>query len=407
MFSHDVLFKEEKLGLQSVDLLCEEEHEEQSEDPQRQEEEPLPEGVQEEEDPENQVCELRDRKKLRKPDFLGVPVAWFADSEPSNFQETMSSGESEKWSAAMEEEIDALHKNNTWILVNKPKDQKVLYNRWVYRVKKNVDGTTNKYKARLVVKGYSKKKGIDYMETFSPVIRFETIRIVLSVAAQEKLYLRQFDIKSAFLYGALDDKIYMVRPEGFDDGTQRVCKLIKSLYGLKQAPRCWNKSFKDFMMSCGLRESDSDPCLFIKKQNRNKLLVLLFVDDGLVVASDKKDADVFLKQLTEKFEATVTVNVENFLGIQIEQREDGCIFISQAAYVQKILRKYGMSDAKAVSTRMEVAWSATESSENSEELSYREMVGSLMYLQMMTRPDISFATNIASRALDKPTYAHY
>jgi len=129
--------------------------------------------------------------------------------------------------------MKSLYENNTWELVDKPDDRMVIDNRWVYRVKTNLDGTVDKFKARLVAKGYSQQAGVDYNETFSPVARFDTIRAVLSVAASEKLKLAHFDIKTAFLYGELDEVIYMRQPIGYEDGTDRVCRLNKSLYGLK------------------------------------------------------------------------------------------------------------------------------------------------------------------------------
>ncbi|KAK2577906.1 hypothetical protein KPH14_000777 [Odynerus spinipes] len=196
------------------------------------------------------VRQLRDRRTIRPTDFCGCPLTYFAEALPANYKEAIQSKESTNWKAAMNDEIKSLHENQTWVLVEKPYNQKVIDNRWVYTTKLNSDGT-KRYKARLVVKGYTQTEGLDYKETFSPVVRFDTIRTLLSVAAREALRLTQFDIKTAFLYGILDENIYMKQPEGYNDGTARICKLHKSLYGLKQAPRCWTEHFTDFVKSFG------------------------------------------------------------------------------------------------------------------------------------------------------------
>lgn len=144
-----------------------------------------------------------------------------------------------------------------------------------YIVKQLSDGSGDRYKARLVAKGYSQRAGIDYDETFCPVARFDTIRSVFSVAATENLYIAQFDVKTAFLYGLLEEQIYMKQPEGFDDGTDRVCKLLQSLYGLKQSPRSWNKRFVDYMLKLGFVVSDADPCLYVRQKQDHKLIVVV------------------------------------------------------------------------------------------------------------------------------------
>ena len=163
----------------------------------------------------------------------------------------------------MQNEIQSLKDNETWELRDLPPGKKAIPCKWVYKVKHNADGSIERYKARLVIKGFSQKKGVDYDQTFSPVVRNATIRTLLSAAASEKMHLMQFDVSTAFLYGELDEEIYMEQPEGFSDNS--VCKLKRSLYGLKQAPRCWNRRFAMFLQKLGFRQCDADPCLFIMK----------------------------------------------------------------------------------------------------------------------------------------------
>ena len=159
-------------------------------------------------------------------------------------------------------------------------------------------------------------KGIDYDETFSPVAHFDTIRTILSIAASEKLQLAQFDVKTAFLYGELEKKVYMQKPEGYENGLDQVCKLKKSLYGLKQAPRCWNKKLRELIIRHGLKQSTADPCLLIKTSKDGKLLVVLYVDDGLIAGTDKKLISDFLEDWKGNFKIT-TGPLNCYLGIEI------------------------------------------------------------------------------------------
>jgi hypothetical protein len=180
-----------------------------------------------EQDPVQQdTYSLRDRSKICNPErFANISIL---NAEPESFEEATSSGNAEQWKQAMDEEIQSLKQNQTWTLVEPPKNQQVIDNRWVYKIKRNEDGSVQKYKARLVARGLRQIAGVDYNETFSPVSKFDSIRIILCVAASEKLILRQFDVKTAFLYGNLDEILYMQQPDGYQDGTKRAYKLNRS-----------------------------------------------------------------------------------------------------------------------------------------------------------------------------------
>ncbi|GBN79837.1 Retrovirus-related Pol polyprotein from transposon TNT 1-94 [Araneus ventricosus] len=171
---------------------------------------------------DEQERNLRDRSMLKKPERYDNCVLLAEHAEPDTYKEAIASKESSEWLAAMKEEMDSLEANNIWELVNLPQDRKAIGSRWVYKIKKNADGTVQRFKARLVAKGFSQKVGVDFNETFSPVVRWDTIRTVLSVAAYKKLKLVQFDVKTAFLYGDLQEDIYMHQPQGFEDGTGQV-----------------------------------------------------------------------------------------------------------------------------------------------------------------------------------------
>lgn len=154
-----------------------------------------------------------------------------------------------------------------------PKGRRALPTKWVYKVKTHPDGTIERYKARLVVKGFSQKPGVDFDKTFSPVVRLATIRALLGVAANENLKLQQFDVTTAFLNGEVSEEIYIKQPEGCSDGTDQVCRLKRSLYGLKQAPRCWNTCISQFLISVDFKQSEADPCLYIRKRQNSKVIV--------------------------------------------------------------------------------------------------------------------------------------
>lgn len=189
----------------------------------------------------------RSERRTQKPSYFHDYVLLAECNTPDSFDQAMVTEEAEQWKNATDEEMASLLENETWDLVELPKGKRPIANRWVLRLKLKADGSIDRFKARLVAKGYSQKPGVDYDETFSPVARFDTVRAILSIAAFEKLKLMQFDVKTAFLYGELQEEVFMKQPEGYEDGTGKVCKLNRSLYGLKQAPRCWNKRFVDFL----------------------------------------------------------------------------------------------------------------------------------------------------------------
>ena len=159
------------------------------------------------------------------------------ESEPQTFQEAVSSSEGPQWKEAIKSEIDSIMQNHTWELVELPKGCKPLGSKWIFKRKMKADGSIDKYKARLVIKGYKQREGLDYFDTYSPVTRINSIRMILAIAALRNLEVHQMDVKTAFLNGDLDEEIYIAQPEGFTTpGHERkVCKLVKSLYGLKQA----------------------------------------------------------------------------------------------------------------------------------------------------------------------------
>lgn len=289
-------------------------------------------------------------------------------------------------------------------------DRSVVKNKWVYRVKEKPDGSPYQYKARLVAKGFSQTAGVDYNETWAPVARFDSIRVLLSQVAASNLSIAQFDVTGAFLYGDLEEEIFMEEPEGFEtskDGSM-VCRLSKSLYGLKQSPRQWNKRFDDFLKAAGLQETEADPCIYTNQ--KKDLFLALYVDDGLICAKDEHTISLLLTKLQSEFKVTVG-DSSMFLGIQIERRKGtGAVFIHQEMYLKKVLERFGMSDCKPMSTPCSPHDKLQKPESNDEivrDVPYREIVGSLMFLMVCTRPDIAYAVSALSQFLDCPTNAHW
>lgn len=326
--------------------------------------------------------------------------------EPATFQEATNSKQKKQWVAAMNEEIESLLKNRTWSLVDLPSGKKVIDNRWVFKIKTNTDGSVDRYKARLVIRGFTQEHGVDYSETFSPVVKFTSIRTILAIAAQRKLKLKQFDVKTAFLYGDLEEDVYMTQPIGYNDGSGKVCKLIKSLYGLKQASRCWNKKFTMFIKQFDFIVSTSDPCVFIHSKNGITIILAIYVDDGLMAASNEKCMTPVIDFLNEHFEIK-TFDAKCFLGLEINQRPDGAIYIHQSAYSRKILNRFRMIDSNTVAVPADPSQTlCTVDIRDECNFPYREAIGSLMYLAIATRPDISYAIGNCSRFMENPAPVH-
>ncbi|GKA76284.1 putative ribonuclease H-like domain-containing protein, partial [Tanacetum coccineum] len=288
------------------------------------------------------------------------------------------------------------------------KRQRAIGTKWVYRNKKDERGIVVRNKARLVAQGYTQEEGIDYDEVFAPVARIEAIRLFLAYASFMGLIVYQMDVKSAFLYGTIEEEVYVCQPPGFEDPQfpDKVYKVEKALYGLHQAPRAWYETLSTYLLENGYRRGTIDKTLFIKKDKGDILLVQVYVDD-IIFGSTKKSLCVEFEQMMHKrFQMSSMGELTFFLGLQVQQKEDG-IFISQDKYVADILKKFDFTTIKASSTLIETnkALLKDEEAEDVNVHLYRSMIGSLMYLTA-SRPDIMFvvcacASDYAGASLDK------
>ncbi|GJV89780.1 putative ribonuclease H-like domain-containing protein [Tanacetum coccineum] len=285
---------------------------------------------------------------------------------------------------------------------------KAIGTKWVFKNKKDQRGIVVRNKARLVAQGYRQEEGVDYDEVFAPVARIEAIRLFLAFASYMDFTVYQMDVKSAFLYGTIEEEIYVCQPLGFVDPEfpNRVYKVEKALYGLHQALRAWYETLSTYLLENGFRKGTIDKTLFIKKIKNDILLVQVYVDD-IIFRSTKKSLSTEFEQLMHKrFQMSFMGELTFFLGLQVEQRKDG-IFLSQDKYVYDILKKFGFSSVKTASTPMETHKALTKDAEGTDVdvHLYRSMIGSLMYLTS-SRPDIMFAVCACLRFQVQPKASH-
>ena len=237
--------------------------------------------------------ELRRSGRIqRSPDHYGewVSIASPEVKEPVSVKEALKSPSKAKWQRAMEKELESLQTNDVWDLVELPKDRKAVGSKWVFKVKTDAEGCVERHKARLVAQGFSQTFGLDYDETFCPVVRFESVRTVIALAAQHGLQLHQMDVTTAFLNGELQKEVFMKQPEGFvvKGKEHLVCKLNRSIYGLKQSPRCWNAVLDDKLKEMGFSQATGDPCIYTCEDQGELCIIAVYVDDDNTGLQDRQ-----------------------------------------------------------------------------------------------------------------------
>ena len=315
----------------------------------------------------------------------------------------LPSDKQEEWRKACHEELDSLRKHKVYELVDPPKGQKVIKNRWVFDIKS--DGCK---KARLVAKGFSQVEGIDYDEIFSPVVWFETVRMMLALTALKDWHISGLDVKTAFLYGELDEELYMEQPEGFKiPGQQhKVMRLKRAIYGLKQAALAWWKALDKSMATLGCTRLLSDSGLFVNKE-RN-LIIIVYVDDVLFLGANKKDISSLKERFMKIWECRDLGDTNEFLRMRIT-RSKGRILIDQKDYLQKVLQRFNLINAKSVPTPLPEGYQPQPNKGSPDpeiRASYQQVIGSLLYIMIGTRPDIAYAVTKLSQFAANPTQDH-
>ncbi|GJU80600.1 putative ribonuclease H-like domain-containing protein [Tanacetum coccineum] len=298
------------------------------------------------------VSYIQKQRRNNHKDFQHCLFACFLSQiEPKKISEAL---EDESWVDAMQEELLQFKIQKVWILVDLPYGKKAIGTKWVYRNKKDERGVVVRNKARLVAQGHRQEEGIDYDEVFAPVARIEAIRIFLAFASYMGFIVYQMDVKSAFLYGKIDEEVYVSQPPGFIDPKfpKKVYKVVKALYGLHQAPRAWYATLSTFLLKSGYRRGTIDKTLFIKKDKNDIMLVQVYVDDIIFGSTKRSWCDEFEALMKSRFQMSSMGELTFFLGLQVKQKEDG-IFISQDKYVAETLKKFDFASVKTASTPIE------------------------------------------------------
>lgn len=342
---------------------------------------------------------------------VGVPSQKKVIPTPSSYSEAVGDPEwGHLWKEAVENEITALASNRTWEVTTLPKGRNLVTSKWVFNVKYHPDGRINKFKARLVARGFSQIWGIDFDDTFAPTVRHDTIRTFMAVICLEDWELHQVDVNNAFTESILKEDIYMQAPQGVHVHRGEVLHLLKSLYGLKQAAKDWHHLCKTELIKMGFSQSDADPCLFVHRARR--LMVLVYVDDITIGAKDLQDVTWFKKSFRTVFKIKDLGEASHLLGVRISRdRTAGTLRLDQTHYVDEVLQKLHMSQETARPTKSPMDSYSDLRVSGSEDLRvdkthYQEGVGRWMYLGILTRPDIAFSLGRLSQYLADPAEHH-
>ena len=352
----------------------------------------------------------RSSRERKSVDYYGFPEAHLTiHCEPTTFDEATACPEKSNWKEAMGKEMKSLKHNEVWELTTLPPGKRVIGCKWVYKVKTNSDGSFERYKARLVARGFDQKFGSDYDETFCPVVHMESLRTLIALSTQRGLELYHVDVHTAFLNGTLREEVYMKQPTGYER-EHLVCRLRKSIYGLKQSSRCSNTALDAQLERMGFSQSKSDPCIYVSG-GEDAFYIGVYVDDMILAGKDKAKMKALKEELSSKFDIKDLGKLSNFLSMSIVQnREEGETWIGQPTYTEKLLTKMGMSDCKPVKTPVDPGnrlVKADQDEEALEQLPYQSVVGSLMYLATCTRPDIAYAVGMLARFSSKPNRSHW
>jgi transposase InsO family protein len=329
--------------------------------------------------------------------------------EPRHYKEAMADPDNDKWMDAMKEEFTSLQDNKTWTLVDRPADRRVLPGKWVYKHKRGSRGEIIRYKARWVIRGDQQREGIDFNETFATVVKPMSYKLIFAIAAALDWEIDQMDVKTAFLYGKVEETVYMEQPTGLEDGSTKVCKLDRALYGLKQAPRVWYETLAEFLRELGFSPLDTDHSVFHKKG----VIIAIYVDDLLITGRDRKEIDLLKEALSRRFQMSDLGAVSYYLGMTITRdRSNRTLRLGQRSYITRMIRDFGMELSKEAPTPMDTASSnlvpaPKDYSASPQDIKeYQRLIGSLMYAMLGSRPDIAFAVSMVSRFASNPMPEH-
>ena len=327
---------------------------------------------------------------------------------PTTYKQALLSPDRNKWEKAMDKEYDALILNETWELVPLPPGKEIIGGRWHYQLKPDQDNVVL-FKARYIAQGYTQRMGLNFIDTYAPTAKFTSMRILSNDSAQDALLLHHADVVTAYLNAEIDfDEVYVRQPPGYIQNPNLVCKLRKAIYGLKQAANRWHLTIVEFMESQNLVATVMDPCVFVRKSESSTLIILLWVDDLIIAASDQKTLNDFKTNFAQRFKIKDLGPLTWFLGIQFKVCKDS-VSLDQSLYVKTLLSRFNANDMTPCSipcdpSIYELLREPSPLLENP--TVYREMVGSYIYLMTATRPDLAYIVTLLSRFMQKPTKMH-
>ncbi|CAI7844952.1 unnamed protein product [Closterium sp. NIES-53] len=331
--------------------------------------------------------------------------------EPAILKEALESSDAEDWKKAMESELKSIKENGTWELVELPEGRKAITSKWLFKIKSDADGKIERYKSRLVAKGYQQKEKVDCKELFAPVVKPTTLGTLLAGATIKGWVVKQMDVTTTFLNDILEEEIFMAQPERFDDGSGRVLKMMKALYGLKQAPRQWYLTLRGVLEEIGFTPSMADHSLFMLGEGEQRSFMVVYMDDILIFSPSSDLVKEAMLKLQDKFKCKALGDVSFYLGLHIERDvKKRCMRVNQRKYLEALAANFGRSEGH-VATPFPAGFNCVKGPEEEsvgeeERRCFRSLVGSLMYTAVNTRPDVAFATRQLARVVQCPNEEH-
>jgi len=349
--------------------------------------------------------------------FTFAAAAHSNPSEPQTFREAMQSPEAKFWTQAIQKEIQSLEDMGTFETVNTlPTGRKAIGSKLVFRIKHNTDGSIERYKARLVAKGFLQMPGIDFDETFAPVVKLTSIRIMCALAVRLKLHFHHLDVDTAFLNSPLQEEIYMRMPEGSGEHEGKIVRLHRSLYGLKQASRVWNELLDTELQKIGYIRIHADFCIYVYREGETILFLAVYVDDMGLLGNNLDAMQSHKRLLNKQFKIKDLGNIKQILGIAIDYNREGqTLHMYQTRYIDESAERYGFADGRTHRTPLasgiklskdDCPTTETEK-RRMHDYPYQNLIGTLMYAMLATRPDIAFAVGALSKFSSNPGYAHW
>jgi transposase InsO family protein len=332
--------------------------------------------------------------------------------EPATYSAALRQSDGAQWAAAGQAEYDSLIKAGTFELVPRPAHRKVIGCKSVCKIKRGADGQIAKYKVRFVARGFAQVQGVDYNETFAPVVRYSSLRLLFALVAHHDWELHHMDVKSAYLNGDLEEEIYMEQPEGFavPGKEDHVCRLKKSLYGLKQAGRTWHHKIDQALKREGFKSLSAETCIYLRREGNLTIIIALYVDDLLLASSDLPALTALKAKLASLFEMSDLGEASYVLGMEIKRdRATRTLTINQRTYVRSVLRTHGMEHCKPNKEPMDHRSRLVKSDAQCEPgrvRQFQSVIGALMFAAICTRPDIAYAVSTLSQFASDPSTDH-